>query len=102
MMQLDLIDAVEASYPDAPGYKERGGASEDAAKKVKGKAAKIRAQVYALFAHNPSLTFKEIERMTTLHRDSIKPRLTELFKAGKLIKIKGERRDGCTPYARAA
>ncbi len=101
-MQLDLIDAVQATYPDAPGFKERGGASEEAAKAVAPSAKVMREKVYALFDKHSSLTFKEIEKMTGWHRDSIKPRLSDLFRLGKLIKVQGERRNGCTPYARAS
>ena len=88
-MQFDLIDAVEASYPDAPGYKERGGASEEAARAVKPKAATIRKDVLRLLeAHPKGLTAPAVRRLLNgrYTLNSVRSRLCELSSLDK---------DGC-------
>jgi len=84
-MQLDLIDAIEA-YPKAPGFKERGGASQEAAQAVEECAATIRAKALALIMKNPvGLSVGDfIDRGFT--RSVLAPRLSELLETGDIEK----------------
>lgn len=91
---------LTTNYPTSPGFKERGGASQETAERIAPNAKTMREKIYAMFELRANLTFKEIEALTGWHRDSIKPRLSELFTSGKLEKVQGVRRDGCTPYAK--
>ncbi len=98
MTQLDLL---KSPYPNGiPGFKEKGGASEDAAKAVTGKSSKLRAEIYDLLGRYDNLTYKEIVHILGEDRDNVKPRLSELFEQNRIIKTQ-ERRERCTAWARA-
>ena len=86
-MQLDLIDAIEAApespYNGAPGFKERGGASEDAANVIKPKTATIRKEVLAVLERHPDgCTAPKVRRIlkNKYTLNSIRSRLSELSK----------------------
>jgi len=81
----------ELIYPDAPGFKAHG-PSEDAAKAVAGTANKMRAAVLAQMAQYPGgATADEIAKDLNLSVLSVRPRVSELKRTGK-IKQTGARR----------
>jgi predicted Rossmann fold nucleotide-binding protein DprA/Smf involved in DNA uptake len=77
------------TYPKTPGFKERGGASEEAAASVSNPHA-LRHNVYALIKREP-LTADEVARRLGKPILSIRPRLSELRAEGK-IEATGKRR----------
>lgn len=84
-MQLDLIEAIEA-YPRSPGFKERGGASQDAAEAIKPKAAALRDKaLYLLSLHPDGLTVGDFEDRN-FKRSAMAPRLSQLLEEGKIEK----------------
>ncbi len=77
------MDGPTSPYNDQPGFKERGGASEEASHKVATKAQHQRALVLAaLHARPEGLTapevFRALRRRVPLN--SVRSRLTELSK----------------------
>lgn len=88
--QFALFDMPPAAgpYPDAPGSKERGGTSEEAARRIAVTAHTLRAAVLAKFidAGDKGLTADEVA--TALGRDelSVRPRCSELIAARSIIK----------------
>jgi predicted ArsR family transcriptional regulator len=81
----------ELIYPNAPGFKVSG-PSEQAAKAVGGTANKMRAAVLAQIAQSPGgATADEIAKDLHLSVLSVRPRVSELNRAGK-IKQTGARR----------
>lgn len=77
---------LELTYPSSPGYKT-GGASRQAAKRIAPKAATLRDRVLSMFqAHGPMTADQCAERMGASIL-SIRPRVTELSKLGKLTKL---------------
>jgi predicted ArsR family transcriptional regulator len=74
----------ELIYPDAPGFKAAG-PSEDAAKVISGKAARLRAMVLKQIAKCPAgATADEIAHNLGLSILSIRPRVSELNRAGEI------------------
>jgi predicted ArsR family transcriptional regulator len=81
----------ELIYPDAPGFKTAG-PSEDAAKAISGKAARMRAMVLAKIAQRPAgATADEIAHELGLSILSVRPRVSELNRSGE-IRQTGSRR----------
>jgi predicted ArsR family transcriptional regulator len=81
----------ELIYPDAPGFKVSG-PSEQAAKAMGSTANKMRAAVLAQFAQYPAgATADEVARDLNLSVLSVRPRVSELKRTGK-IKQTGARR----------
>jgi predicted ArsR family transcriptional regulator len=81
----------ELIYPDAPGFKVHG-ASEDAAKQIGGKTKQMLAAVLAEFAKRPcGATADEVAKALNMSVLSIRPRVSELRRTGK-IKQTGTRR----------
>src|SRR6202048_4411620 len=81
----------ELVYPDAPGFKVSG-PSEKAAEAVGSTANKMRAAVLAQFAAYPGgATADEVARDLNLSVLSVRPRVSELKRTGK-IKQTGARR----------
>ena len=81
----------ELIYPDAPGFKVSG-TSEQAAEAISGNANKLRAEVLAQFAAYPGgATADEIARDLNLSVLSVRPRVSELNRTGK-IRQTGTRR----------
>lgn len=77
---------IELTYPEAPGYKT-GGASKQAAKRIAPKATTLRDRVLSVFqSHGPMTADQCAERMGASIL-SIRPRVTELSKLGKLRKL---------------
>jgi predicted ArsR family transcriptional regulator len=81
----------ELVYPDAPGFKASG-PSEQAAETMRGTANKMRAAVLAQIAKCPGgATADEIANALGLSILSVRPRVSELNRTGK-IKQTGARR----------
>jgi predicted transcriptional regulator len=79
------------TYPDAPGFKVAG-PSEEAAEAIGGTANKMRAAVLARLAQCPAgATADEIAKDLNLSILSVRPRVSELKRTGK-IKQTGARR----------
>jgi hypothetical protein len=87
-----------ASYPQAPGYRERS-TSRDAALSVKESADDLRALVLAEIAKCPRTVHEMAELLDRLV-SSVQPRFSELRAAGK-IAPSGERRRNPTSNKRA-
>lgn len=79
--------------PHGPGFKERGGTSEQAAKKMVGAACVLRNVVlYQIrLSAGRGLTADEIAGNINVSILSVRPRVSELHKLGE-IKKSGERR----------
>ena len=89
--QLDLLNwAKPARYPDAPGFKERGGASEDAARLVAPAVSDAHARILA-YLIGRSLTAPEVTEAFGGDQQFWWPRISELVKLN-LIHRTGERR----------
>jgi hypothetical protein len=74
----------ELIYPDAPGFKVAG-PSERAAEAISGTANKMRAAVLAQFAQYPGgATADEVARDLNLSILSVRPRVSELKRTGKI------------------
>ncbi len=82
------LPPVAGHYPEAPGSKEKGAASEAAAKAIAETANRLRAFVLTEFVHAGDVGMTADECAAVLGRDvlSIRPRCSELVKAGKIIK----------------
>ena len=81
-MQADLFQ----SYPDAPGWKTDG-ASKEAALKIKAKAPTLRERVLEAYHAHGRMTADQCAERLGLSILSIRPRVTELFRQGKLEKL---------------
>lgn len=80
-------------YSTGPGFKTRG-ASEDAAKTVGGMASKLRADVLVQFAAYPGgATADEIARDLNLSVLSVRPRVSELNRTGKIEQTGARRKN---------
>lgn len=92
---MDLFE-FSAKYPARPGFKERG-TSKDAAKAVSGGAAGLRERVLEAIRHaGPSgLTADQAAFSVGLTPFSARPRVTELSKAGKIVRT-GTRRENAS------
>lgn len=78
-------------YPKAPGFKERGGTSEQAAREIgAGQAKALRDVVLNVIRHRPR-TADEVAAALEMSVLTIRPRLSELRAKGK-IEPSGERR----------
>src|SRR4030081_2085747 len=81
----------ELIYPDAPGFKTSG-PSEEAAEAMGSTANKMRAAVLAQFAQYPGgATADEVAKDLNLSVLSVRPRVSELKRLGK-VKQTGARR----------
>ncbi|WP_316206019.1 hypothetical protein [Bradyrhizobium sp. SZCCHNR3058] len=80
------------AYPTTPGSKT-GGASEDAAKRIIGRAAMLRSTITDLMLKGYRLTADEIAAQMKESPFAIRPRCTELVKTGILIKTQDRRKN---------
>lgn len=81
-------------YPDAPGWKATG-PSEDAAARFAGPAVVLRARVLQAYKeHHPQgMTADEAAKALNLSVLSIRPRVSELRRAGSLVDTLARRRN---------
>jgi hypothetical protein len=97
---LDLFDRP-ATYPDAPGHKEKGGTSQAAAETIAPLQKPLQADVLRVLERNPAgLTADEIASRMSRSVLSIRPRVSELRESGLIFKT-GERRvneSGCKAW----
>lgn len=77
-------------YPKAPGFKERGGTSEQAAKEIGSRAGALRDVVLDVIRHR-ARTADEVAAALGMSVLTIRPRLSELRSQGKIAPA-GERR----------
>lgn len=89
-------------YPESPGFKERGGTSEAAAKATKTRAGMLRWRVEETLrgAGFGGLTADECAGAIGATEFSTRPRFSELFAMGKIEKT-GERRKNASGHAAA-
>lgn len=87
MTQLNLF-----GYPRSPGFKEVG-TSRDAARAVEPDAAVLREKAYSALARAGERGWTADEVAALLHRNilSVRPRISELAKANRIVRT-GERR----------
>jgi hypothetical protein len=87
---LDDFRATKAlpgqiQYPNAPGFKTAGGASQEAAAAVASRVPRLRGIVLAAFHDAPAgLTADEAAEMLSLSILSVRPRVAELHRLGEL------------------
>jgi predicted ArsR family transcriptional regulator len=80
-------------YPDAPGFKTAG-PSEDAAKAIASTANRMRALVLAKIAQKPAgATADEIAHELGLSVLSVRPRVSELNRAGEIRPTSSRRKN---------
>ena len=83
----------ELIYPDAPGFKTSG-PSEHAAQAIGTTASKLRAAVLAQFAAYPGgATADEVAKDLNLSVLSVRPRVSELNRTGKIEQTGGRRKN---------
>jgi predicted ArsR family transcriptional regulator len=81
------------TYPDAPGFKISG-PSEQAAKSMTGKAAKMREAVLDQIGQYPAgATADEIARDLNLSVLSVRPRVSELHRNGEIEQTGARRKN---------
>lgn len=82
---MDLFSAA-VRYPNRAGFKEKGGTSQEAAAAIeaKGRAATLRAKVLGAFELGWQGTADELAFNLGESILSIRPRVTELHKQGRL------------------
>lgn len=85
--------ATIMKYPDSPGFKEKGGTSEQAAREIASDAKAMRDQVLCYLRQcGPSMP-EEIADKLNIDLLNVRPRLSELKTAGKIIKSGIKRRN---------
>jgi predicted ArsR family transcriptional regulator len=83
----------ELIYPDAPGFKVSW-PSEQAAEAIGGKASRMRAAVLAQLATYPGgATADEVAKDLNLSVLSVRPRVSELNRTGKIKQTGGRRKN---------
>lgn len=90
--QMEFSDAPPPKkYPDAPGYKEQGGTSQDAAETIdENWLINTRREVLKVLSTTP-LTADEMAVKLDVNPFAMRPRMTELFKKD-LIRKTDDRR----------
>jgi transposase len=85
---------TQDTYPTTPGFKEHGGASEEAAERIKESAATLRRRALDVLKATPAgLTADEIASRLNVSILSIRPRISELGKSGSARKSGARRRN---------
>ena len=75
--------AATLKYPDAPGYK-KAGPSKEAANKMRGKAPSLRDQCEEALKQC-AMTVDELAKELNASPFSVRPRVSELVKQGKVV-----------------
>lgn len=93
----DVLPKSTQTYPNAPGFKEEEGISREAARAVSGAAADGRERVFEAIrlAGSGGLTADEAAAAVGRPQAYVRPRVTELFKVGRITRT-GERRPNST------
>lgn len=105
--QFDMFDRPP-TYPLFAGAKEKHGTSEQAAHEIEasGRAATLRGKVLTLFLDGHELTADECAERLGESVLAIRPRCSELFKAGSIEKTERRRVNaggkGCRVFRRRA
>ncbi len=86
-------------YPMDAGFKERGGTSQDAAE-IMGSVVGMREAVLSIIRTHPS-TADEVAEKLGLSILSVRPRVSELRRFGKIVK-NGQRRKNAISGVKAA
>lgn len=88
------MDLFDIRYPDSPGFKSSG-PSEEAAHKVTGRAAILRAQVLERYrkVYPQGLTADEVASALNQSVLSIRPRVSELHRNGEITDTKTRRKN---------
>ena len=85
----DAYGDTPAPYPQSPGHKT-GGTSQEAAQKFRAHASDLRAAALLTFDNNPAgLTADEVADRLKSSVLAIRPRISELYKQGKIEKVPG-------------
>jgi hypothetical protein len=85
------------TYPEAPGYKEEGGTSQEAALAIEKDAQTVRGEVLRLLLQGWVLTADEIAARVNHPILTVRPRVSELFAMGVIEKLplnRGRNRSG--------
>ena len=92
MTQLSLLD-ITSRYPHSPGSKT-GGASAKAAEAMKSRAPSLKARAFALIDAAPEgMTADECAEALGCSASGMRPRLSELYAEGKVVKSARVRRN---------
>ena len=93
MSRMSELLPANYTYPDAPGFKVSG-PSEQAAKTITGKAAKLRRAVLEQIAQYPGgITADEVAKDLNLSVLSVRPRVSELRRNGEIEQTGGRRKN---------
>jgi len=79
-----------SKYPDVPGFREKGGTSQEAANDITSKASTLREMCYNILEVSPH-TADEIADIMDEDVLSIRPRISELFKQVRIEKTAARR-----------
>lgn len=82
------------SYPYSAGYKEHG-TSKSAAELIDAGVKTIREQVFGIIANkgNYGATADEVAELLNLSSFTVRPRVTELYKQGKITRADTKRKN---------
>lgn len=84
----------QTQYPDLPGFKAAGGASQDAAATIAPRVPRLRGIVLAAFHEAPAgLTADEVAAVVDLPVLSVRPRVAELHRLGEIQPTEKRRRN---------
>jgi len=86
MRHSDLEEAI-ARYPQTPGFKERGGTSEEAAKAVSVTCEQARGMILSLLWTKPPMTADEIAAHFGWSRFFTRPRVSQLHTLKAIKKV---------------
>ena len=92
MGRLAEANLPDYGYPASPGFKEKGGTSEEAAQGITAGSAALRERVLARIEAVPS-TADEVAEHLGEDKLNVRPRISELCKLGKIVKTKERHRN---------
>jgi hypothetical protein len=91
-MTPDLFDTpIPERYPSAPGVKEHGGTSQEAADKIQSKAKVIKARIFLALRRYGPMTPDECAGRLEEKVGNVRPRFSEMKKGGILRKTEQTR-----------
>ena len=92
MIHETSMPLFDTKYPDRPGYK-REGTSKEAAESIAPKAEDLRSKVMRMLRAG-NMTADEIVTLLEVDKLSIRPRVSELVKMGKVFDTGYRHRNG--------